>query len=74
MGVGWRPPTCEAFPAQDPAAHKGALGTSGRRRIGGQDRCGGLATLKFQRIGAGLVTLATPASLNDILEVKLTGR
>jgi hydroxyethylthiazole kinase-like uncharacterized protein yjeF len=62
-----------AFPPRDAAAHKGHFGhvlvIAGSV---GKTGAAALAALGAQRIGAGLVTLAVPASLNDILEVKLT--
>ncbi len=62
-----------AFPARDPAAHKGTFGhvlviAGSVGKSGAAALCG----LAAQRAGAGLVTVAVPQSLNDILEVKLT--
>jgi len=62
-----------AFPRRDPAAHKGTFGHV--LVIAGSVGKTGAAALTgeaAQRVGAGLVTLAVPESLNDILEVKLT--
>jgi NAD(P)H-hydrate epimerase len=62
-----------AFPQRDPAAHKGTFGHV--LVIAGSVGKTGAAALTgeaAQRVGAGLVTLAVPESLNDILEVKLT--
>jgi NAD(P)H-hydrate epimerase len=62
-----------AFPQRDPAAHKGTFGhvlvIAGSV---GKTGAAALAGQGAQRVGAGLVTLAVPESLNDILEVKLT--
>jgi NAD(P)H-hydrate epimerase len=62
-----------AFPRRDPAAHKGSFGhvlvVAGSV---GKTGAAVLTSLAAQRIGAGLVTLAIPESLNDIMEVKLT--
>ncbi len=62
-----------AFPRRDPAAHKGTFGhvlvIAGSV---GKTGAAALASLAAQRAGAGLVTLAIPQSLNDVMEVKLT--
>jgi NAD(P)H-hydrate epimerase len=62
-----------AFPARPSHAHKGTFGHV--LVIAGSVGKTGAAALASQaalRIGAGLVTLAIPASLNAILEAKLT--
>jgi len=62
-----------ALPRRDPAAHKGTFGhvlvIAGSV---GKTGAAALTALAAQRVGAGLVTLAIPQSLNDIMEVKLT--
>jgi len=63
----------QLVPRRAPDAHKGSCG-----RIAviagsvGMTGAAALASMAALRIGAGLVTLGLPASLNDILEVKLT--
>jgi NAD(P)H-hydrate epimerase len=62
-----------AFPRRDAAAHKGTFGhclvIAGSV---GKTGAAALTSLAAQRAGAGLVTLAIPHSLNDVMEVKLT--
>ncbi len=62
-----------AFPAREAASHKGKFGhvlvVAGSV---GKTGAAALAALGALRAGAGLATLAVPASLHDILEVKLT--
>ncbi len=75
LGVGLLEPAdvASAFPARPAAAHKGTFGhvlvIAGSA---GKTGAAALAALGALRAGAGLVTLAVPASLHDILEAKLT--
>ena len=60
------------LPARDPSSHKGTFGHAGI--LAGSVGKTGAAALAAQaalRIGAGLVTVATPSSVNDVLESKL---
>lgn len=61
------------LPGRKPDSHKGSFGhllvIAGSVGKTGAAAMTGLSAL---RVGAGLVTIATPASLNNILEVKLT--
>lgn len=61
------------LPARDPRAHKGSVGRV--LVVGGSVGLTGAVTLAARaasRAGAGYVQAAVPASLNDILETKLT--
>ena len=61
------------LPARPPAGHKGTFGHA--LLVAGSEGKTGAAALAAEgaaRIGAGLVTLACPAGLNDILEIKCT--
>lgn len=62
----------KTLPARRLSAHKGTFGHAGI--IAGSVGKTGAAALAAQaalRIGAGLVTVATPSSVNDVLEAKL---
>src|SRR5262245_14907367 len=62
----------QALPERLASAHKGTFGHAGI--IAGSVGKTGAAALAAQaalRIGAGLVTVATPSSINDVLEAKL---
>lgn len=63
----------EVLPPRDPHAHKGTFGhvlvVAGSV---GKTGAAALCSLAALRVGAGLVTLALPESLNDAMEVKLT--
>ncbi|HWT77953.1 MAG TPA: NAD(P)H-hydrate dehydratase [Candidatus Methylomirabilis sp.] len=73
LGVLERQDVVSAFPKRDPAAHKGTFGhvlvIAGSV---GKTGAAALASLAALRVGAGLVTLAIPQSLNDAMEAKLT--
>ncbi|MGH7422924.1 MAG: NAD(P)H-hydrate dehydratase, partial [Candidatus Methylomirabilales bacterium] len=62
-----------ALPPRDPDAHKGTYGhvlvLAGSP---GKTGAAALCSLAALRAGAGLVTLAVPEGLNDLMEVKLT--
>ena len=62
-----------ALPARDPNAHKGTYGhvlvLAGSP---GKTGAAAMCALSALRIGAGLVTLGIPESLNDVMEAKLT--
>lgn len=62
-----------ALPLRDPNAHKGTYGhvllLAGSP---GKTGAAAMCALSALRIGAGLVTLALPESLNDAMEAKLT--
>ena len=61
-----------ALPARVPSSHKGTYGHAGI--LAGSAGKTGAATLAARaalRVGAGLVTVAVPSSINDILEAKL---
>lgn len=62
----------KTLPERRPSAHKGTFGHAGI--IAGSVGKTGAAALAAQaalRVGAGLVTVATPSSVNDVLEGKL---
>jgi hydroxyethylthiazole kinase-like uncharacterized protein yjeF len=64
---------CRLLPPRSFASHKGTFGhLVVMAGSGGKTGAAVLAAEAGLRIGAGLVTAAVPASLNDILEVKLT--
>jgi len=61
------------LPARPPNGHKGSFGHA--LLVAGSEGKTGAAALAAEgaaRVGAGLVTIACPAGLNDILEVKCT--
>ncbi len=62
----------QSLPERAPSSHKGTFGHAGI--IAGSVGKTGAAALTARaalRVGAGLVTVATPSSVNDILEAKL---
>ena len=62
----------QSLPERVPSAHKGTFGHAGI--IAGSVGKTGAAALTARaalRVGAGLVTVATPSSVNDVLEAKL---
>ncbi|MGQ0811990.1 MAG: NAD(P)H-hydrate dehydratase [Nitrospiraceae bacterium] len=61
-----------AIPRRMPSAHKGSFGHAGIIAGSiGKTGAAALAANAALRVGAGLVTVATPASVNDALEAKL---
>jgi hydroxyethylthiazole kinase-like uncharacterized protein yjeF len=63
----------DALPERAPDAHKWSCGhVVGICGSAGLTGAAALASISALRAGAGLVTLAIPQSLNDIMEVKLT--
>ena len=62
----------QALPERVPSAHKGTFGHAGIiAGSAGKTGAAALAALAALRVGAGLVTVATPNSVNDVLEAKL---
>lgn len=62
----------EALPERAPSAHKGVFGHAGIIAGSvGKTGAAALAARAALRVGAGLVTVATPSSVNDVLEAKL---
>src|SRR5574337_1397691 len=62
-----------ALPPRDPNAHKGTYGhVLVLAGSSGKTGAAAMCALSALRIGAGLVTLALPESLNDAMEAKLT--
>ncbi len=60
------------IPARRPASHKGTYGHAGIVAGSvGKTGAAAMAARAALRVGAGLVTVATPASVNDTLESKL---
>jgi len=61
-----------SLPERVPSAHKGTFGHAGIIAGSvGKTGAAALAALAALRVGAGLVTIATPSSVNDVLEAKL---
>jgi ADP-dependent NAD(P)H-hydrate dehydratase / NAD(P)H-hydrate epimerase len=62
----------KSLPKRVPSAHKGIFGHAGIIAGSvGKTGAAALAARAALRIGAGLVTVATPSSVNDVLEAKL---
>ncbi len=62
----------QALPVRLPSAHKGTFGHAGIIAGSvGKTGAAALAAKAALRVGAGLVTVATPSSVNDTLEAKL---
>lgn len=61
-----------ALPARRPSSHKGTFGHAGIIAGSvGKTGAAAMAAKAALRIGAGLVTVAVPSSVNDVLEAKL---
>jgi NAD(P)H-hydrate epimerase len=61
-----------ALPARPASSHKGSYGHAGiLAASAGKTGAAALAAKAALRIGAGLVTVGVPASVNDVLEAKL---
>jgi hydroxyethylthiazole kinase-like uncharacterized protein yjeF len=61
-----------ALPVRSPASHKGTFGHAGIIAGSvGKTGAAAMAARAALRIGAGLVTVAVPAGVNDVLEAKL---
>ena len=62
----------QSLPERAPSAHKGIFGHAGIIAGSvGKTGAAALAARAALRIGAGLVTVATPSSVNEVLEAKL---
>ncbi|HSL05548.1 MAG TPA: NAD(P)H-hydrate epimerase, partial [Nitrospiraceae bacterium] len=62
----------QSLPERIPSSHKGTFGHAGIIAGSvGKTGAAALAARAALRIGAGLVTVATPSSVNDVLEAKL---
>jgi NAD(P)H-hydrate epimerase len=63
---------CQSLPKRAPSSHKGTFGHAGIIAGSvGKTGAAALAARAALRVGAGLVTVATPNSVNDVLEAKL---
>jgi NAD(P)H-hydrate epimerase len=62
----------QSLPERPPSSHKGTFGHAGIIAGSvGKTGAAALAARAALRVGAGLVTVATPSSVNDVLEAKL---